>query len=94
METFEWVGHAAQVAVGHPVGWSATLPARDSQDYELVKKAILHRYDVNQETHRVRFCQDRKKSEESYREWICWITDHFDKWVKESAMTVHELVIT
>ncbi len=100
LETFEWVATqhkwpkemwAVQLAgllTGKGMAGYAALPARDSQDYELVKKAILHRYDVNQETHRVRFRQDRKKPEESYREWICQITDHFDKWVKESAMTV------
>ena len=67
--------------------------AQAAQDYKKVKEAILHRFDVNEETHRRRFREDRKKPEESYREWLWRITNHFDKWCKDSTMPMKELVV-
>ena len=49
--------------------------AKDSADYDNVKAAVLQ---VNAGTHRLRFCQEKKKVEESYRAWVCRTTDHFD----------------
>lgn len=68
------------------------LSAADSLDYQIVKKTILHRYDVNEETHRRRFHRDKKKPNESYREWICRITNHFDKWTKDSPISLRDMM--
>ena len=40
---------------------------------------------MNEETHRLRFRQDRRKGEESHREWADRLCDHFEKWTKESG---------
>ena len=79
LETFE------RVATQHDWpdnAWAVQLAglltgrAQAAQDYKKVKEAILHRFDVNEETHRRRFREDRKKPEESYREWLWHITNH------------------
>ena len=45
----------------------ASLNSDSAMSYKDVKRAILHRYDVNEEAHRRRFRSDRKKPEESYK---------------------------
>ena len=55
----------------------AALTPEDAIQYEKVKKAILRRYEINEETYRQWFRQDRKKGEESYREYADRLGDHF-----------------
>ncbi|XP_064389549.1 uncharacterized protein LOC135337548 [Halichondria panicea] len=88
-----WAVQLAGLLTGRAQAAYAALDATEAQDYKKVKEAILHRYDVNQETHRRRFREDRKKPEESYREWLWRITNHFDKWCKDSTMPMKELVV-
>jgi len=65
--------------VSWPVHWQGlqldaytVLTAEELWDYEQVKTAILYRCEVNKETHRHHFHQE-KKPEESYRAWVCRI---------------------
>ncbi len=88
-----WAGQLAGLLTGRAQAAYAALDATEAQEYKKVKEAILHRFDVNQETHRRRFRENRKGPEESYREWLCRITSHFDKWCKDSTMPMKELVI-
>ena len=44
----------------------ASLSAEAAANYQEVKKAILRRYDVCEETYRQRFCSARKKEQETY----------------------------
>jgi len=88
-----WATQLAGLLTGKAMAAYTALRAAEAGDYTVVKKAILHRYDVNEETHRLRFRKDKKKREESYREWICRITDHFDKWTKDAGMELRELII-
>ena len=45
-------------------------------NYENVKKAVLHCYIVNEESHCLQFHRHKKQSEESYWEWICQAAQH------------------
>ena len=71
----------------------ASLGSEDAAKYSEVKKAILHRYDVNDESHRRRFHQDRKRPEELYRNWGDRLRDHFRRWTKDQEMSLEELMI-
>ena len=88
-----WATQLAGLLTGKAMAAYTALFPEEAGKYETLKKTILHRYDVNEETHRVRFRKDPKKKEESYREWICRITDHFDKWTKEAGLDLRELII-
>ena len=88
-----WATQLAGLLTGKAMAAYTALCAVESEDYESMKKAVLHRYDVNEETHRLRFRQDRKRSEESFREWICRAADHFDCWVKDREIPLREMVI-
>lgn len=70
------------------------MPSEDANSYEEVKKAVLARYDVSAETHRLRFRQDRKQVGESYKNWSDRLRDHFKRWIKAKAgIPVEELMM-
>ena len=48
---------------------------------------------MNEETHRLRFRQDRRKGDESHREWADRLRDHFEKWTKEGDIPLEEVVL-
>ncbi len=70
------------------------ISSEEAADFERVKAAVLHCYEVNAETHQLHFRRGRKKEEESYRAWVSRVTDHFDKWIKDQEMGVQEAIIT
>ena len=75
-----WATQLAGLLTGKAMAAYATLSSADSTSFEEVKKAVLSRYDVSEETHRMRFRQDRKKQGESYRNWSDRLRDHFGRW--------------
>ena len=83
-----WATQLAGLLTGKALAAYAAMATKDSADYDKVKEAVLHRYQVNAETHRLRFRQEKKKVEESYRAWVCRTTDHFDKWMKDQDMSI------
>ena len=60
---------------------------------EKVKEAILRRYKISEETYRQRFRQDRKKGEESYREYADRLGDHFIRWTASQSIPLEELIM-
>ena len=52
----------------------------------------MQRYEINEETYRQRFRTDRKKGEESYREYVDRLGDHFSRWVTSQSTELEELV--
>ena len=52
-----------------------------------MKVTILQRYEVNEETHWRKFRQDKKRSDESYREFVSRLQDHLHRWVKSQELT-------
>ena len=63
-----------------------SLSSEDAAKYIEVKKAILHRYDVNDESQHWRFRQDRKRPEESYHNWGDRLRNHFRRWMTDQEM--------
>ena len=87
-----WATQLAGLLTGKAMAAFASLRLEDATSYEAVKAAILLRYDISEETHRLRFRQDRKKGEESHREWADRLRDHFGKWTKARKIPLEELV--
>ena len=90
--TAVWATHLAGLLTGKALAAYTSLKGSDATDYEKVKTAVLHQYEVNEESRRQRFRQDKKKPEESYYAWVCRVTDLFDKWVKDSKLGVREII--
>ena len=80
-----WATQLAGLLTGKALAAYAAMTTEDSADYEKVKAAVLHRYQVNAETHCLRFRQEKKRVDELYRAWVCRATDHFDKWMKDKS---------
>ena len=78
-----WATQLAGLLTGKAMAAYASLNSESAVSYKDVKKAILHRYDVNEEAHRRRFRSDRKKPEESYKNWGDRLFDHFTRWTNE-----------
>ena len=66
------------------------LGSKDAGHYTRVKAGILHRYEVNVETRRHRFCSDKKDLEESYRSFVY---RNFDRWMKGQKLSIMEVMI-
>ena len=72
-----WATQVAGILSSKVMAAYAALTPEDAIQYEKVKEAILRRYEINEETYQQRFRQDRKKCEESYREYADQLGDHF-----------------
>ena len=88
-----WATQVAGILSGKAMAAYAALTPEDAIQYKKVKEAILRRYEINEETYRQRFRQDRKKGEESYREYADRLGDHFTRWVDSQAVPLKELVM-
>ena len=65
----------------------AAMSATDALVYAEVKKAILQRYDINEETYRQRFRAARRKEGEPYIELATRMTNLFRKWTADCSTT-------
>ncbi|XP_071941174.1 uncharacterized protein [Antedon mediterranea] len=97
--TYEWrKEHWVVKLIPHLTGKAraayASLPATESNQYDIVKKAILQRYDITEETYRQRFRSIKKKSEESYREMYVRLKDLFTKWARPADKSKDDLAET
>ena len=61
----------------------AALPPEDAKTYDMVKEAILRRYDINEETYRQRFRKLRPKEGEPPQELITCLKDLATRWARE-----------
>ena len=88
-----WPTQLAGQLTGKAMAAYAALSTMDSTEYEKVKKAILRRYQINKETHRLRFQQDRRKSEESHCEQADCLWDHFEKCTTKRDIPLEEVIL-
>ena len=72
------------------------MRATDATTYSEVKKAILRRYNINEETYRQRFRAARKAEGEAYTELATRLADLFKKWTADcsSIQDVAEKLVT
>ena len=88
-----WATQLAGLLTGKAMAAYAALEVESTGSYDMVKQAVLRRCDVNEETHRLRFRQDKKRDDEPMREWIQREADHFDRWGKDQEMTVRDMIV-
>ncbi|XP_065889411.1 uncharacterized protein [Dysidea avara] len=88
-----WATQLAGLLTGKAMAAYAALSTEDALDYDRVKEAVLQRYDINEESYRLRFRQDYKKGDESYHEWADRLRDHFTRWTKNQSISLEELIM-
>ena len=59
------------------------VDAKDAGDYPIIKKAILQRYDVNEESYRRKFRARTRKTEESYTNLATDLMDLGRRWLQD-----------
>jgi len=64
-----WAFKLAPQLTGRAQQAYAALPASEAGDYEQLKKSILRRYDISEETYRQRFRAAKKSEGGCYSEW-------------------------
>lgn len=88
-----WGPQLAGLLTGKARAAYTSLCAEDAADYSKIKYVIFQCYEVNQETHRRRFRRDRKKEGELYLGWSGRLRDYFDRWKRDTTMSVEELIL-
>ena len=86
-----WTLRLAPQLTGKAQQAYAALNVADASQYGKVKEAILRRYDINEETYRQCFRNERRKTIETYRELVARLHDLASKWTAECS-TVEEVV--
>ena len=67
------------------------LPTEEAGDYNLLKSAILRRYDITDQSYRQRFRGAKLNKEESNRELVVRLNDLATKWF-QSKMSREEVL--
>ncbi|KAL2102153.1 hypothetical protein ACEWY4_001321 [Coilia grayii] len=65
-----------------------------SMDYDHVKEAILHKYEINEETYRRRFREPDIRPGETPRELYTRLKDLFHKWIRPAIKSVEDICET
>jgi len=71
----------------------AAMDAATSGEYDAVKKAILRRYDVSEESYRQRFRTVERKEDETYQELATRLLDLVRKWMADHKSVAEVLEV-
>ncbi|KAL5489194.1 hypothetical protein EMCRGX_G018260 [Ephydatia muelleri] len=85
-----WAVKLAPQLTGKAQQAYAAMRAEDAGTYQLLKEAILRRYDISDETYRQRFRETVKKEDETVSELAVRLDDLLQKWTKD-CKTVAEV---
>eukprot|EP00731_Ephydatia_muelleri_P013583 Em0007g893a len=85
-----WAVKLAPQLTGKAQQAYAAMRAEDAGTYQLLKEAILRRYDISDETYRQRFRETVKKEDETVSELAVRLYDLLQKWTKD-CKTVAEV---
>ena len=85
-----WAVKLAPQLTGKAQQAYAAMRAEDAGTYQLLKEAILRRYDISDETYRKRFRETVKKEDETVSELAVRLDDLLQKWTKD-CKTVAEV---
>ena len=78
-----WVFKLALHLTGKAQQTYAAMAAEDAGEYEQLKATILKRYNIKEETYRVRFRVVARKPKEGYAEMASRVMDLLRKWMRE-----------
>ena len=88
-----WATQLAGLLSGDALDAFTSIPLSEANDYSKVRAAILSRYEVNAETYQLRFRDNVRKSNESYRMFLSRLSDQLTRWIKATEMDLQELVL-
>ncbi|XP_068240074.1 uncharacterized protein [Palaemon carinicauda] len=80
----KWAFMAQTAFSGKALKAWASLSLEDSKDYAKAKEAILRIYEMVPEAYRVKFCDSRKSSNQTFVEFAREMEKHFENWLRSS----------
>lgn len=86
-----WVLKVVPLLTGRAIAAYANMDQGAAEEYESVKKAILRRFDINEETYRQRFRSLKKSETQSYIELGVQLKDLFRKWTATAKDSIEKL---
>uniref|UniRef100_A0A803JW56 SCAN box domain-containing protein n=1 Tax=Xenopus tropicalis TaxID=8364 RepID=A0A803JW56_XENTR len=90
----QWVIRLAPYLTGQAQMAYSNMKIHESGQYDLVKEAILRRYNISEETYRQRFRQLKYSAADSPREVFTHLTDLYKKWMKPELKTHQQITET
>ena len=81
-EETEWAIHLVPQLSGKALQAYARMSVSASNDYELVKQAILECYELNALAYRGKFRYAKQDRTENYREFAIRVENYFKHWVQ------------
>ena len=88
-----WSTQLAGLLSGDALDAFTSIPLSEANDYSKVRAAILSRYEVNAETYQIRFRDNMRKPNESYKMFLSRLSDQLTRWIKATEMDLQELVL-
>lgn len=79
-----WAVRLAPKLAGKAREAFSRLDQEDAKDYEKVREAILKRYELTAESYRKRFRGNKRKPDESFREWAVRLTLYLERWLSSA----------
>ena len=86
VEKSKWAIMLAPKLTGKAMKAYAALNMEQSKEYEIVKKVVLEKYEVNGETYRMKFRKRVRKADESVREWAQETMHNLEGWIEFSGV--------
>ena len=80
----EWAVRLASLLTGKAAEAYIQMPIEDANDFEKVKKVLLQRYQLGDETYRLKFRDSRKEENETYVQFVQRMKTYFDRWIELS----------
>jgi hypothetical protein len=76
----EWAVRLVRQLTGKAMDSYARLREGESNDYDIIKKAILKRYDLTASTYRDKFRSCKQEPNETFREFYTRSLNYFEHW--------------
>ena len=79
-----WATCLSALLTGRALDVYSRLPEDECANYESLKTALLHRYNLNEEGYRKKFREGKPEEDENAEEFIYRLKRYFEKWVNLS----------
>lgn len=87
----DWALHLVPLLTGKASAAYVAMDIADTLDYNLVKRAVLFKYEINAEIYRQRFRTNLIQEGESPRELQARLKDLYEKWMTPGQRTKEEI---
>ena len=81
-----WASNLSALLTGVALQVYYRLPSHEIGNYDVLKEALLRRFQLTEAGFRDRFCTNKPEMNESFSQFVNRITGYFDRWVELSKV--------